>query len=136
MVKKTKPKRAYTRRKVLTTTGTKTQIYAEGPVLGDSDIAALYTPLQDALAEAHDQAAFGKGRERHANGKPFDRQPIMEVGRIVGPSFNTGQAMKKLGEATQMFQRGEIDKAIHEIQGAIVYCASAVNLMKETKSTT
>lgn len=90
-----------------------------------------YEPLAAELTNAYIQASAGKGRERHANNRPFDRQPILEVSRIVGPAFNTGQAMKKLGEATQMFQRGEIDKAIHEIHGAMVYCAAAVLRMKE-----
>lgn len=90
-----------------------------------------YEPLAQELMAAYIQASTGKGKERHANDKPFDRQPILEVARIVGPGFQTGQAMKKLGEATQMFQRGEIDRAIHEIHGAMVYCAAAVVRMKE-----
>lgn len=90
-----------------------------------------YEPLADEFIAAYVQSSAGKGKERHANNKPFDRQPILEVSRIVGPAFQTGQAMKKLGEATQMFQRGEIDKAIHEIHGAMVYCAAACHRMRE-----
>jgi hypothetical protein len=93
--------------------------------------SAAYAPLEAELAAALSQSSEGKGKERHANDKPFDRQPIAEIGRIVGPGFNTGQAMKKAGEATQMFQRGEVDKAIHELHGAIVYLASACMLMRE-----
>lgn len=92
-----------------------------------------YEPLAQEFVNAYVQSSAGKGKERHANDKPFDRQPILEVARIVGPAFNTGQAMKKLGEATQMFARGEIDKAIHEIHGAMVYCAAAVVRMREDK---
>ncbi len=90
-----------------------------------------YLPLNYELTQAREQAMHGKGKERHANNKPFDRQPIAEVGRIVGIGFNTGQAMKKAGEATQMHQRGENEKAIHELQGAIVYLASAIMLLRE-----
>lgn len=93
--------------------------------------AVGYDPLAQEFANAFLQASAGKGKERHANNRPFDRQPILEVSRIVGPAFNTGQAMKKLGEATQMFARGETDRAIHEIHGAMVYCAAAVLRMKE-----
>lgn len=92
-----------------------------------------YELLAQELINAYIQSSVGKGRERHANDKPFERQPILEVARIVGPAFQTGQAMKKLGEATQMFQRGDIDKAIHEIHGAMVYCAAAIVRMKEDK---
>lgn len=90
-----------------------------------------YEPLAQELMAAYIQASAGKGKERHANNKPWDRQPILEIARTVGPGFQTGQAMKKLGEATQMFQRGEIDKAIHEIHGAMVYCAAAIIRMRE-----
>lgn len=90
-----------------------------------------YEPLGTELLNAYVQSSAGKGKERHANNKPFDRQPILEVGRIVGSAFNTGQAMKKTGEAQQMFDRGEKDKAIHELHGAMVYLASAIMLMRE-----
>ncbi len=39
-----------------------------------------YDCLRHVLALALQQANAGKGKERHANGKPFDRQPIMEIG--------------------------------------------------------
>ena len=42
-----------------------------------------YDILRSILNEAYDQAATGKGRERHANGKPWDEQPIAEIGRIA-----------------------------------------------------
>lgn len=100
------------------------------PTPGFGTVAG-YEALATELLAAYAQSSAGKGKERHANNKPFDRQPILEIARIVGPAFQTGQAMKKLGEATQMFQRGEIDKAIHEIHGAMVYCAAACARMKE-----
>lgn len=90
-----------------------------------------YSELANELVAAYEQSSVGKGKIRHANDKPFERQPILEIARIVGPAFQTGQAMKKLGEATQMYQRGEIDKAILEIHGAMVYCAAAVIRMRE-----
>lgn len=86
-----------------------------------------YDILRSILNEAYDQAATGKGRERHANGKPWDEQPIAEIGRMVGTGFNTGQAIKKLQESSRM--EGEI--AVRELLGAIVYAASAIMLIRE-----
>lgn len=88
---------------------------------------AHYDLLHNILNEAYDQAASGKGKERHANGKPWDEQPIAEIGRMVGVGFNTGQAIKKLQESSRM----EPDAACHELLGAIVYAASAIMLIRE-----
>lgn len=90
-----------------------------------------YGALRDVLDEAFLQAAEGKGKERHANGRPFHRQPIMEVSRIVGPGFAAGQVMKKTGEAVGMVSRGERAAAERELLGAIVYAAAAVLLIRE-----
>ena len=43
-----------------------------------------YSPLLRVLSLAYEQATVGKGRDRHANDKDFNRQPILEVGRITG----------------------------------------------------
>lgn len=90
-----------------------------------------YTALAAALQAAYEQSAAGKGKERHANGKPFDRQPIMEIGRMVGPGYQIGQAMKKGQEAMGMLSRNEHARARAELLGAIVYMAAAWNLMNE-----
>jgi hypothetical protein len=95
-----------------------------------------YGPLRDALQEAYDQSARGKGVDRHANGRDFDRQPIMEIGRMVGPGFQLGQAIKKLQEAAGMISRGEGGAAVRELLGAIVYSAAAVNLVREMEPPT
>lgn len=86
-----------------------------------------YDILRKILDEAYDQAATGKGKERHANGKPWDEQPIAEIGRMVGTGFNTGQAIKKLQESSRM----EGETAVRELLGAIVYAASAIMLIRE-----
>ncbi len=83
--------------------------------------------LQDVLDLALDQALEGKGAERHGNGKPFDRQPMLEIGRMVGPGFCFGQAMKKTQEASRM----EPEAAKREILGAINYLAGAYLLLDE-----
>ena len=82
-----------------------------------------YEALADVLQRAYDQAASGKGHERHANALPFDMQPMAtinrEQGSIDGYLF---QARKKSIEA-----RGLPDgRAQAELLGAINYLAGAV----------
>lgn len=94
-------------------------------------IATMYQPLHETLRAAYQQAASGKGRDRHANGKPFLDQPIMEIGRMVGVGYQTGQAMKKAQEAGGMMNRGQYDAARAELLGAINYLAAAYILIGE-----
>lgn len=100
---------------------------SDGTTEADHD----YARLDNVLRSAYAQAAHGKGKERHANNKPFDEQPIIEIARMVGPGFTTGQAMKKLQEATGMFYRGLHEAAKRELLGAIVYAAAAHILIDE-----
>jgi hypothetical protein len=90
-----------------------------------------YAVLRAILDEAYDQSARGKGADRHANGRSFEQQPILEIGRMVGPGFAAGQVMKKAQEAMSMAARGEVDAAVRELLGVIVYAASAVALVRE-----
>lgn len=87
-----------------------------------------YEPLMRVLIEALNQAQYGKGKERHANDLPFLDQPIMEIGRMVGPGFNVGQAIKKGQESMRM---PETERKVAELLGGIVYLASAVILLRE-----
>lgn len=89
-----------------------------------------YKTLTDILVQAYNQAAYGKGKERHGNGNSFETQPIAEIGRMVGVGFNTGQAIKKLQESSRM----EPDAACRELLGAIVYTASAIMLIREKEN--
>ncbi len=84
-----------------------------------------YEPLRATLELAYDQSARGKGKTRHANARAFDQQPIMEIGRMVGPGYQTGQIMKKAQEATTMASRGQYTTALAELLGVIVYAAAA-----------
>lgn len=97
-------------------------------------VAPGYEPLFGVLADAYAQSAFGKGKERHGGGKPFDRQPIMELGRMLGPDGQLFQVMKKAQEAGSMARRGEPGRAEHELLGVIVYAAAAVLLLREQKA--
>ncbi|MBA8904888.1 hypothetical protein [Aminobacter ciceronei] len=101
------------------------------PVELTTSLDAGYADLYAILADAYAQSAHGKGKERHANAKPFDRQPIMEIGRMVGPGYAIGQLMKKAQEAMTMQSRDQFDAAQRELLGTIVYAAAAVKLIRE-----
>jgi hypothetical protein len=90
-----------------------------------------YAALRHVLRLALEQAAEGKGKERHANDKPFDQQPMMEIGRMVGHGFCLGQAIKKAQESSRM----EPDAAKRELLGAINYLAGAYLLLEEIEAT-
>ena len=90
-----------------------------------------YSDLRRVLDMAFAQASQGKGKERHANGREFDRQPIMELARMHGLGYPTGQAAKKLQEAHTLLRLRGKEAAIQEILGAINYAAAAVLLIEE-----
>ena len=81
-----------------------------------------YESLAQVFRDAYAQAAVGKGRERHADSKPFDQQPMQDLIRLHGVGFATGQASKKAQES----QRMAPDAAVRELRGAMVYLAGAV----------
>lgn len=80
-----------------------------------------YQELFHVLDEAYDQAARGKGKERHAEGEPFEEQPIMWIEKYF-KSYQLGQSVKKLHES----QRLPADQAVKELLGAINYIAARV----------
>jgi len=90
-----------------------------------------YEPLLEVLDDAYHQAATGKGVERHGGGKPFMDQPIMTITRARGIGFPLGQADKKIDEAHRMIQNGNVEDAIAELHGAIIYTAAAVLAVQE-----
>lgn len=81
-----------------------------------------YDTLADVLHRAYDQAARGKGADRHANGKSFSQQPMQDLIHLYGIGFALGQAAKKAEEA----QRMDREPAVRELLGAINYLAGAV----------
>jgi hypothetical protein len=85
-----------------------------------------YTKLGRVLASCYNQAAKGKGNDRHASGQPFEEQPIIWVEREF-KSWQLGQAVKKIHES----QRLPPDRAIEELKGAVIYlCAHIITLEK------
>ena len=87
-----------------------------------------YSALDTILERAFNQAASGKGKERHADSRPFEKQPIMRVQELVGSGFALGQAIKKIQESTRL----DTPKASIELLGAIVYLAAAI-IFQENK---
>ena len=87
-----------------------------------------YRSLRYVLELAVDQAANGKGKERHANGEPFDQQKICKISRAVGVGFALGQALKKAEESIRL----DKDAGLREILGAINYLAAAYIVLNET----
>lgn len=98
-----------------------------------------YDILRDVFAAAVDQAAGGKGRERHASGEPFDEQTILQTVRAHGLGFATGQAEKKARESHKLLEMSGPERAQHELLGAMNYLAAAHirlgEMIEETKET-
>lgn len=89
-----------------------------------------YETLAAVLVRAYDQAAYGKGKERHANDEPFDKQ-VMQTG---AHRFGTGALLFQAFKKSEESQRLPQDRAIAELLGAINYLAGAVIAM-EAKQT-
>lgn len=92
-----------------------------------------YEPLFAELTHALQQSMRGKGNERHANALPFMEQPIMTLARMFGPGGPGQQVGKKAQEAFGMYQRGEHDRAIAELHGAMVYAAAMILRIRKEK---
>jgi len=83
-----------------------------------------YEQLVEVLAAAHDQAAYGKGKERHANGLPFHEQRMQGISDLVGsPDGMLYQLVKKTTEGLQF---DNPQKREHELLGAINYLAGII----------
>lgn len=88
-----------------------------------------YYSLAAILERAFKQASEGKGKERHANSLPFDRQPMQTIAGQYGVGFLLGQAAKKSQESQGLPH----DRAVAELLGAINYLAGAVVFMEANK---
>lgn len=103
-------------------------------VSGDSIIYYVpkgFVELFLVYSDAIKQAAFGKGNERHGDGKPFSEQDICREARTdVGLGFNLGQARKKIKESIRLAP----DDAINELLGAMNYLAGAIIVLQERLS--
>lgn len=81
-----------------------------------------YEKLADVLQRAYNQAAVGKGKERHAVGEPFHEQ-VMQLG---ARKFGTGALLFQAFKKSEESQRLPKDRAVAELLGSINYLAGAV----------
>lgn len=99
-------------------------------MLAYDDCLHPYHALSVALMGAYEQAAFGKGKERHGGDLAFDEQPMQTISNMLnGPDGMAYQVMKKVQEATRM----DKEKAIHELRGAIVYAAGMIVWLEDNR---
>lgn len=82
-----------------------------------------YQVLAEILNEAYEQAATGKGAERHGQDLPFEVQPMQQISMLLGTDKGMAyQAIKKIQEAGRM----ERAAAERELLGAINYIAGMI----------
>lgn len=87
-----------------------------------------YDKLERVLMLALEQASIGKGKERHANDEPFERQKIITLNKQIGSNHGAiFQACKKAQESARLPK----ERAIIELLGAINYLAAAVIILDD-----
>lgn len=132
---------------VPTKTKTKTKTRGRPAAVRMPDFGGVpgYEVLERVLTLAYDQAARGKGAERHSssNARPFLEQPIntipMSKSFLVGLGGLSYQVEKKCGETDRMCERADeqsrisamdekaedtLHAALRETLGVIVYAAA------------
>lgn len=93
----------------------------------------MYKALEDVLMMARNRASAGKGRERHATGEPFERQPICQELRHMGLEPAIYQVRKKALELLRFKGKRARDRRTAELLDIIVYAAAAVIVNEEGK---
>ena len=87
-----------------------------------------YEQLESILNEALEQAAAGKGKERHANERAFEDQPMQLISKLLDDNHGLAfQAIKKVQESLRLPD----DHAIRELLGAINYIAGMIIFLRE-----
>jgi len=87
-----------------------------------TDVPKGYEELHKVLMRALDQAATGKGKERHANDDPFEEQIMCYMAGQLGLAAPVFQVVKKSVEACRL----PYPANVNELLGAINYAAGAV----------
>ena len=83
-----------------------------------------YEVLRDVLDRAFEQASGGKGKERHAQNRPFDEQPMQQISELLSTDGGMAyQAIKKIQESRRM---PETERKVAELLGAINYIAGMI----------
>lgn len=85
-----------------------------------------YESLREVLAAAYDQAARGKGKERHANDLPFHKQRMQSISHLLRSDAGMAyQVCKKVTEGldlpTPEARRRELLGAINYIAGILIF---------------
>jgi hypothetical protein len=86
-----------------------------------------YDSLKGILDDAFEQATGGKGQERHAAGRDFDKQPIIAIPTLLGDDEGIAlifQAIKKLEESLRLPPHMKRNERL----GAINYIAASMLL--------
>jgi hypothetical protein len=86
-----------------------------------------YELIFEILKQILNDAQYGKGKERHSQGRLFNDQPMLALGRKVGPGFVLGQVMKKLDELETLDREAQI----RELLGAGNYLVGTIKLLQE-----
>lgn len=101
------------------------------PTLSFGQVDENYIRLAAVFDLAYDQAANGKGHERHANGLPFHDQRMQRIARLQGSAKGMAyQVHKKIEEALELPTRSA---KIRELLGAINYLAGVVIFIEDTE---
>lgn len=83
-----------------------------------------YEQLAQVLRAAYDQAAAGKGAERHARGNAFHEQHMQTISDLL--SSDRGMAFQAIKKLTEGLDFAEDDRFERELLGAINYIAGAI----------
>ncbi len=93
-----------------------------------------YEQLSEVLRAAFDQAAYGKGAERHARGNDFDKQHMQTISTLLGTERGMAfQVCKKLTEGLDM---EAYDRFERELLGVIIYTAGIIIWRKKNSPPT
>lgn len=88
-----------------------------------------YERLVAVLKAAHDQAAMGKGADRHANGLPFHKQRMQQISVLLdSPHGMAYQVAKKVAEGLDLPTH---ERQVAELYGAINYIAGIVIFLED-----
>ena len=91
-----------------------------------------YEQLETILGEALEQAAAGKGKERHATGQAFEDQPMQLISKLLDDNHGLAfQAIKKIQESLRLSP----DRAERELLGAINYIAGMIIFLRARAKT-
>ncbi len=94
-------------------------------------IASGYESLASVLDQALERAQGGKGKERHANGDPFEEQPIVAINDMIGSTHGClYQVIKKARESVRL----KPGAAVLELLDVINYAAAAVIILQREEA--